>query len=317
MKIARTQNNIHPDSPDTPVTLKTAGDILEIRYMQRNHGAPICKVDKEHYVELSTGEVKEFTHHTSRADDLSSVKQSLRKLRDLINANITKPERVLWVTLTYASNMTDTKILYKDFEKFWKRFLSYLKKNDLPTAEYIAAAEPQGRGAWHLHCLFIFEKKAPFIPNDIMQGLWQGGRDNNSGRGFTKTKSLRGIDNPGLYFTAYLSDMELSDAIAVGNAGGLIKEVEIEDDYGNRREKAIVKGSRLHLYPPGFNILRHSRNIKKPTIIDTTEAEAQKTVGSAQLTYEKTYKMENEDGELVNIVNYRQYNRARRKSKDG
>lgn len=282
--------------------------------MYRNHGSPIQKIDKDHYVELSTGEVKEIVHHTSRADDMNSVKQSLRKLRDLINANITKPSRVLWVTLTYASNMTCNEILYEDYDKFWKRFRYYLKKNNLPSAKYIAAAEPQARGAWHLHCLFVFESKAPFIPNDTMQKLWQGGKDNDSGRGFTKTKGLRGVDNPGLYFTAYLSDMEFSEAITAGNASGQIAEVEIEDEHGNRQKKAIVKGARLRLYPPGFNILRHSKDIEQPQVSQTTEAEAQKAVGSAELTYEKTFALTDEDGTLVNFINYRQYNRARRKS---
>lgn len=285
--------------------------------MYRNHGSPIQKIDRDHYVELSTGEVKEIVHHTSRADDMNSVKQSLRKLRDLINANITKPDRVLWVTLTYASNMTDNKTLYEDYDKFWKRFRYYLKKNNLPSAKYIAAAEPQARGAWHLHCFFIFEQKAPFIPNDTMQKLWQEGKNNDSGRGFTKTKGLRGIDNPGLYFTAYLSDMELSEAITAGNASGQIAEVEIEDEQNQRQKKAIVKGARLHLYRSGTNIFRHSKEIEKPQVSQTTEAEAQKVVGSAELTYEKTFTLTNEDGEILNFINYRQYNKARKNSKDG
>ena len=104
-------------------------------------------------------------HNQNRAGDMASVAQSLKRLRDVINANLENSERALWVTLTYAENMTDTKRLYKDFHAFWKRFLRYLKRGGHPGAEYIAAAEPQGRGAWHLHCLFLFPDKAPFIPN--------------------------------------------------------------------------------------------------------------------------------------------------------
>lgn len=150
-----------------------------------------------------------------------------------------------------------------------------------------------------------------------MQEIWQGGRNNDSGRGFTKTKGLRGIDNPGLYFTAYLSDMELSEAITAGNASGQIAEVEVEDDHSNRQKKAIVKGARLHLYPSGFNIFRHSKEIEKPKVSETTEAEAQKAVGSAALIHEVTYALTGEDGELLNFINYRQYNKARKNSKDG
>lgn len=317
MKITRNKDNIRPDTPGAPVTLKTAGNILEIRYMRNSHGAPIQRLDKDHYVDLTTGERKDIVHHASRADDFDSVKQSLRKLRDYINANLTEPNRVLWVTLTYAKNMTDTETLYEDYERFWKRFCYYLNKKGFSSAEYIAAAEPQERGAWHLHCFFIFESKAPYIPNSDMERMWKNEPRNESGRGFTKTKKISGIDNPGLYFTAYLADMEYSKAIEEGNASGQITEKEITDENGKCVTKAIVKGARLHLYPSNFNLFRHSKGIKKADILQTTEAEAQKIVGDTPLAYEKTVTFTDDDGEVKNFINYRQYNRARRNSKDG
>lgn len=140
----------------------------------------IKKLNADMYVDKRTGEVKEFQHHSNRAEDTASVSQSLRKLRDLINANLDDPESALWVTLTYRENMTDAKRLYEDYRRFWQRFKYYLNKQGYPPAEYIIAAEPQGRGAWHLHCLFFFPSKAPFIPNRDMEKLW--------GHGFTKTQ---------------------------------------------------------------------------------------------------------------------------------
>lgn len=134
------------------------------------------------------------------------------------------------------------------------------------------------------------------------------------GHGFTKTKSLQEIDNPGLYLTAYLGDMELSEALRVGNAKGQIAEAEITDEQGKHRKKAIIKGARLHLYPPGFNLYRASRGGKRPEIWQTTEAEAQALVHGAPLTYEKTISITDEAGAVKNIINYRQYNSA---SKEG
>ena len=93
-------------------------------------------------------------------------------IRDSINTNLAEPENALWVTLTYAENMRDAKRLYEDFRRFWQRFRYYLDKHEYPPAEYITAAEPQGRGAWHLHCLFLFPEKAPFIPNADMARIW-------------------------------------------------------------------------------------------------------------------------------------------------
>ena len=286
-----------------PVTLKISGNILEVKYMRSDPGSPIRKLDQDHGVDLRTGEVIEYKHNANRASDKASVAQSLRKLRDIINANLENPDTALWVTLTYAENMRDTKRLYEDYRRFWQRFRYYLHKQNYPGAEYITAAEPQARGAWHLHGLFLFPCKAPFIPNTDIAKLW--------GHGFTKTKSLKGIDNPGLYLTAYLGDMELTEAISSGKTHGRITEVDSTDDQGNRKKKAVIKGARLYLYPPGFNLYRCSRGVKRPQVYQTTEAEAMEIVGAAPVTYEKTISITDGSGEVRNIINYRQYNKAR------
>lgn len=286
------------------VTLKISGNILEVKYMRSVPNAPIRKLDQDHGVDLRTGEVIEYKHIANRASDKASVAQSLRKLRDIINANIENPDTALWVTLTYAENMRDTTRLYEDYRRFWQRFRYYLHKQNYPGAEYITAAEPQARGAWHLHGLFLFPCKAPFIPNADIAKLW--------GHGFTKTKSLKGIDNPGLYLTAYLGGMELTEAISTGKTHGQITEVDSTDEQGNRKRKAVIKGARLHLYPPGFNLYRCSRGVKRPQVYQTTEAEAMEIVGTAPLTYEKTISITDGSGEVRNIINYRQYNKARK-----
>lgn len=288
-------------APKDEVTLKTAGNVMEIRYARNTNGSPITKLDKDHGLDTRTGEVIDYQHNQNRAGDMASVAQSLKRLRDLINANLENPDTALWVTLTYAENMTDTKRLYKDFHAFWKRFLRYLKREGHPHAEYIAAAEPQGRGAWHLHVLLLFPEKAPFIPNAHMAKLW--------GHGFTKTKSLKGVDNPGLYLTAYLGDMELTEALSSGIKRGRLVKVEVK----GKQEKAIVKGARLKLYPPGFNLYRCSRGVKRPEVCQMMEEEAQSLVGDAPLTYEKTVAVKDGAGEIQNVVNYRTYNRNYRK----
>lgn len=298
--------DVRPDTPETQVAVKRCGHIIEIRYLRSSPVAVIEKVSAELYVDKRTGEVKEFCHSENRAENKASVAQSLRKLRDLINANLTEPEKALWVTLTYRENMRDAKRLYEDFRRFWQRFRYYLDKYGYPPAQYIIAAEPQARGAWHLHCLFLFPEKAPFIPNADMAQIW--------GHGFTKTKSLKGIDNPGLYLTAYLGDMELSEALRAGSTRGRITEASTIDEQGKQQKKAVIKGARLRLYPPGFNLYRTSRGVKRPEIWQTTEAEAQEMIHGAPLTYEKTIAVTDEAGAIKNIINYRQYNCA---SKEG
>lgn len=290
-------SDVRPGTPNTPVTVKRCGNITEIKYAV--HGPPAITIEKlntDLYVDKRTGEVKEFQHKNSRAEDQSSVAQSLRKLRDLINANLEDPETALWVTLTYRENMRDPARLYEDYRRFWQRFKYYLRKHGYPPAEYIIAAEPQGRGAWHLHCIFLLWNKFPYIPNTDMARLW--------GHGFTKTKSLKHISNPGLYLTAYLGDMELSEAIGVGQykAGRLVESKD--------KRKAVIKGARLRLYPPGFNLYRFSRGVKRPEVRQTTEGEAQAEISGMALTYEKTISVSDESGTVRNIINYRTYTKA-------
>ena len=86
---------------------------------------------------------------------------------------MTDTKKCLWGTFTYKENMTDPKRLYNDLRKFNMRFQRWLRKNKLPMCEYIAVAEVQERGAWHLHIIFIFNKKAPYIKNSILARLWR------------------------------------------------------------------------------------------------------------------------------------------------
>lgn len=292
-------SNVRPGHPSTPVTVKRCGNITEIRYaVHRPPTIAIEKLNADMYVDKRTGEVREFKHQASRAESTSSVSQSLKKLRDLINSNLEDPEAALWVTLTYRENMTDPARLYEDYRRFWQRFKYYLNKQGHPPAEYIIAAEPQGRGAWHLHCLFIFQNssKYPYIPNSDMARIW--------GHGFTKTQSLKGIGNPGLYLTAYLGDMELSEAVSAGQfkAGKLAES--------KSKNKAVIKGARLRLYPPGFNLYRSTRGVKRPEVWQMTEQESQAVVSGMALTYEKTISIADESGIVRNIINYRTYTRT-------
>lgn len=284
--------------PKAPVTVKRCGNIIEVRYMATTPHPTIQKLDKDHYLDLLTGEVKDVNHKANRAADPASVAQSLRNLRDIINTNLTDSDTVLWVTLTYRDNMTDAQRLYEDYRRFWQRFKYYLSKHRHTSAEYIIAAEPQGRGAWHLHALFLFPDNAPFIPNTDIAQLW--------GHGFTKTKSLNGIDNPGLYLTAYLGDMELTEAIAAGKMGegGLTES--------KNGEKAVIKGARLKMYPAGMNLYRCSRGVKKPEIYQMTEEDAQEIVRNSLLVYERTLAVTDATGKVANTIHYRQYNTVRK-----
>jgi hypothetical protein len=259
----------------------------------------IQKLDRNTYAVLDTGEIKEFEHGTTRADNLTSVAKSLKRLRELLNTNVIDSAKVRWITLTYKANMMDERRLYTDFKKFNMRLRRCLSKNNLPLYEYIVSMEPQGRGAWHAHLILIFTGKAPFIPNDTLSKLWK--------HGFTRIQSLDNVDNIGAYLTAYLGDMELSEAIKNGALNDRAKEVVTLNDQGEKQSKYYIKGARLKMYPKGFRLFRTSRGIKKPVTYETTNFEAMQKLKSSELTFEKTIILSDENTNYYNIINYRYY----------
>ena len=203
LKIKTLEKNVRPTDYQE-VRVKEMGNVIEIMYSdKKNHKIFIKKISDTEYIDLRTGEVKQCNKIDNRAGNLNSVRQSLSRLRDLLNTNITDVSRCRWITLTYAENMTNSKRLYEDFKNFNKR-MRYALSKDGYKYEYIVCMEPQGRGAWHAHLVMIFEGQAPYIENKVMSSIW--------GHGFVKIKKLEDVDNVGAYLTAYLGDMDISDA---------------------------------------------------------------------------------------------------------
>ncbi|MCL2020505.1 MAG: hypothetical protein FWG70_12240, partial [Oscillospiraceae bacterium] len=154
------------------LTVKECGNIVELRYVsRRNTEAQILRVSKDYYLRLKDGTGEALVNHAEkRTDDLQSVKMSLERLRDYINTNITEPDKCRWLTFTYAENMTDPERLLSDFRAFSRRC-----RKRYGHFEYITAIEPQGRGAFHIHGVFIFPKKAPYMKNSDIREMWGQG----------------------------------------------------------------------------------------------------------------------------------------------
>jgi hypothetical protein len=284
--------------PKAVVKVTKMNHIIEVQHMEKmNRSNNIKKLDKDFYVDLSTGEKKEFIHSENRQQNYNSLRQTFKKLRYLINNNFVGHANELHITLTYKENMTDSKKLYKDFDKFIKR-LKYKFKND-SSIDYVSVVEPQERGAWHCHVLMRFNGlDKVYIKNKDMKALW--------GLGFVKIKSLKDVDNIGAYLSAYLADVELTEENMIKAATNesiiVVKEVD-------GKEKKFIKGGRLHMYPSGMNLFRKSKGMVYPDREEMKFEKVKKIVGSAQPHYEKSYHIENEDFE--NTISYVQYNTKR------
>lgn len=284
------------------VSVKKMNNIYELCYCQHKNNKIYTKLlDKDNYVILDTGEIKKCNHIENRSQNKLQVSQSLKRLRDYINTNVVDVSCCKWITLTYAENMTDETRLYKDFKNFIKRF-----KYKYGHFEYIVACEPQGRGAWHCHCIIIFNKIAPFIPNKEIESLWR--------QGFTKTNKLDDIDNIGAYLTAYLGDLELNSCLEL-NIPFNEKDIKEVTEIGNsslKSPKKFIKGGRLCMYPPNFNIYRISRGIKKPIKEYLSYHVIKEKIGQAQPTFSKGILLTDLDNNFSNKIIYEYYNTKRK-----
>ena len=211
------------------------------------------------YIDLFTGEVKTMKPKSLfRGENLRYLKNSLSNLSKTIDANIERFSSYLIFTLTYRENMTDTRQLKNDFNAFWKRLVYSVGEKG--ATEYIAAAEPQNRGAWHWH-IVVFQEKKKFIPMKQINAIW--------GHGFVKTdkrKKVENSDSIGKYLSGYLADIPFDE---MENYQELLlkffkekKHLPIKELANNKK---IVKGARMLLYPANFRPFRYSKGIAKPT----------------------------------------------------
>lgn len=286
--------------PNDIVTITEMNNIIEIQHMEKmNTQSNIKKLNKDEYVDLKTGEIKEFNHFENRKDSYNSLRQTFKKLRYLVNNNFTGKKNELWVTLTYRGDeqTNDIKKVSKDYDNFRGRFDTRFKK--MSTIDMLKILEPHASGNWHLHVLIRFNDiKSIYVSSSEMAKLWS--------HGFATVKSLKDVDNIGAYISAYLSDLELNDETAII---ALKEDREISVKKVDGEEKKFIKGGRLHMYPPGANIFSKSSGIKYPERKKTTYKNAKKKVGSAKPHFKTSKYIQNDDFE--NTITYEQYNLKR------
>lgn len=145
------------------------------------------------YLVKSTGEIKERKEKSEfRIDNERTFAKTCERFKWKLRANAHRAK--LFVTLTYAENMTDTERLYDDFRKFWQKF----RRKYGSDSKYLVAFEPQTRGAWHAHIVCC--DCPAYIPNGEIAEMW--------GHGFTKTERAGNIDDIGNYLIAYLVKLD-------------------------------------------------------------------------------------------------------------
>lgn len=212
---------------------------LEVVYMAKRPRPGVLKLSKEEYLILSTGEIKKYEYSDKRYT--WNLGRTFRELRYLIRTNFAaEGSNQLMITLTYGENMQDSERLMVDFDAFMKRLKRKLKGHKL---DYITVAEPQARGAWHMHLMLKSDQPVLYVDNREMERIWR--------HGMTKTERLKS-DDVGAYYVSYFTDLT-------------IEAKEQSDKPNKEMSKARKKGQRLHFYPKNFKFYRCSQGITRPT----------------------------------------------------
>lgn len=268
--------------------------------------------------------IQNYRPTENRSQSPNEIRKTFKRLRSIINTNVTDSRKCKFITLTYKENMTDSDRLRYDLKLFIKRFKWFVehiknnKGNNLGlTFEYISVLEPQQRGAWHAHIIFIFNKQVRFIYNEDVARIWS--------HGFTTTRRIDNVDNVGAYLCAYLADIEVTDSVDNQSIEFLqstqsnvtIKECVVPDydragSPKGKAKKKFIKGGRLYLYPKGFHLYRCSKGIKRPEVVYHTYKEVLQELGSsASLTFHKSIHI-SDGANFDNTLTYMYYNTKRK-----
>ena len=244
----------------------------DITYLSKKPTPKIRKISKNQYVNIDTGEIGDYDLKENKVN-IESIRKTFKQLVCLIRHNFTADsENQLFITLTYIENMKSRDKLYSDFKKFFQKLKR--KYTDIKL-DYILVAEPQGRGAWHVHMMLKGDKPL-FIPHKVIKDLWGFGR--------TETVRLKS-DDVGRYYVAYFTNLE------------------VESKEENSQEKKYIKGARLPLYPSGMKIYRTTRGIEKPPKVVMTWGELKEQFGEP--TWKQQYEIlgqENGNEKIINML---------------
>ncbi len=140
-----------------------------------------------------------------------SLENSRAKLKRLINANAgqwkdenDRPFVPLFLTLTFAENITDIKKANYIFTKFKQRLDYEITGKKRSYLKYVGIIEFQKRGAVHYHVLIF---NMPFMENiyDRIKNIW--------GKGFIIVRSIKEIQNVASYVCKYMTKAKADERL--------------------------------------------------------------------------------------------------------
>lgn len=244
-------------------------------------------------MDTRTGEVKEYNCLKKNCKDYRSLRKSLNRLFELLLCNLATKENCVCITLTYQKQMLDFEQMSKDIRNLMNRL-----RRKYGYFQYIYVLEPQTRASFHYHVVLCFDRKAPYIAQDVMNTEWK--------HGFSRVKSVKSDITVAKYFVNYNLDLTYEAASKLyPNSIENYHVITVCTDYGAEKR---VKGIAFEMLPPMFNVHRHSMGIIQPTIYTGTKGELLSGMNNVSLRERKLLLHKDKDSQTVlNIIKYERY----------
>lgn len=129
-----------------------------------------CKrIDKDHYVDTETGEVKEYKHNQTKT--VESFRECHKKIPMIIKGYFRGLENEREIILNYDYQLFEPKSLSDDFKAFLKSF-----KNLSSDFIYLYGKEPFNDGSWYIRCIIKINNDSNFrFSEEQMKKAWKKG----------------------------------------------------------------------------------------------------------------------------------------------
>ena len=247
----------------------------------------IKRIDKTHYVDIDTGEVKEYksknTKISSRKNNPESLARTGRTTKAMMICNFEDRRKTQYITLTYNEPVFDYDEAYEDFKTFIKNIRrNYCADNKI---KYFVVEEEHYDSSIHFHCLIYWENDYPVEMINKLSKHWSKGDAYNK-----PIKENRDI----LYIASYL----------VSGCYNNGKKVKKNDIAKAKDEKAAIKNVRLENVPAYYHHIKHSKNMLKPLKEEMTYEKAFELYDFEKPFDERTFEKEFGDFKITNEYEY-------------
>lgn len=234
---------------DDLVNVKDMNTIVEVKLPSNNYipKGVTKRLDKKHYVNTETGEVKEYKSKndksSSRKNNPESLARTGRTTKDLIVCNFVDKTKTQYITLTYDEHVFDYKQSYNDFKAFIKTLRRHYGSDN--EVQYIVIQEEHYDSSLHFHCILYWDKHYPKDMVKNLSDLWD--------KGSAIHKPIR--ENKDILFIAAYLTSGFFDKCKKANKYDIAK---------TKDEKAAIKNVRLENLPAYYRAAKHSKNMLTP-----------------------------------------------------